>query len=121
LYSLRKGFLNDLQNETLWYYCEVAATKSIGRDGSPLKYKRVPSAELKSSRKGRHHDLMAGILNDLATLPIGSAMQIPLNDVGGLSVAKLRAAVIRATAKKGISIESCSDTKNFYIWKSKAK
>lgn len=63
---------------------------------------------------------MAGILNDLATLPIGSAMQIPLKAIGGLSVAKLRAAVMRATAKRGVSIESSSDTKNFYIWKSKA-
>ena len=105
----------------MWYYCEMAPTKSIGGDESSLKYKRVPSADLKSSRKGRHHELMAGILNELATLPIGSAMQIPLNEVGGLSVAMLRAAVIRATAKKGISIESSSDTKNFYIWKSKAK
>jgi len=81
----------------------------------------VPSADLKSSRQGRHHELMAGILNDLVTLPIGSAIQIPLNEVGGLSVAKLRSAVMRATAKKGISIESSSDKKNFYIWKSKAK
>ena len=112
---------NRCTNDALWYYCEVAVTKSIGGDGSPLKYKRVPSADLKSSRQGRHHELMVGIPNDLVTLPIGSAIQIPLNEVGGLSVAKLRSAVMRATAKKGISIESSSDKKNFYIWKSKAK
>ena len=106
--------------ELLWYDYIMSAGKLTGADGSPLKYKRVPSAGLKASRKGRHHELMAGILNDLATLPAGSAIQVPLNSVRGLSLGKLRSAVVRASAKHGVSIETSSDSDNFYIWKAKA-
>jgi hypothetical protein len=95
----------------------MAAKKTTGLDGSPLKYRRVPSGDLKSSRKGRHHELILGILNDLATLPGGSALQIPLDSVAELSVAGLRSAVTRATAKRKIRIETSSDEENFYIWK----
>jgi hypothetical protein len=96
---------------------DAMAIKKAGGDGTPLKYNRVPSAGLKSSRKGRHHQLMAGILNDLATLPSGSAVQIPLSTIGGLSVAMLRSAIVRATAKSGITVETSSDDHHFYIWK----
>ena len=95
----------------------MASKKHTGENGAALKYERVPSSGLKGSRKGRHHELIADILNDLATLPNGSAIQIPLNSVGGLSVASLRSAVVRGTSKQGIRIETSSDEKNFYIWK----
>jgi hypothetical protein len=92
--------------------------KVTGGDGKRLKYKRVPSAGLKSSRTGKHNDLVGGILNDLATLPSGSAIRIPLSSVGGVSVARLRSAVVRATTKLGIRIETASDPESFFVWKS---
>lgn len=98
----------------------MAIKKATGGDGNPLKYVRVPSAGLKDSRRGRHHELIAGILNDLETLPAGSAVQIPLSGIGGLSVARLRSAIVRATNKQDTAIETSSDDKNFYLWKPKA-
>ncbi|HTW49114.1 MAG TPA: hypothetical protein VMD92_14275 [Acidobacteriaceae bacterium] len=95
----------------------IVSEHVTGGDGKPLKYKRVPSAGLKGSRRGKHSDLIAGILNDLATLPNGSAIRIPLSAVGGVSVARLRSAVVRATAKQGFGIETASDAESFFVWK----
>jgi hypothetical protein len=95
----------------------IMPEKTTGGDGKPLKYKRVPSAGLKGSRRGKHSELVAGILNDLVTLPGGSAMRIPLSSVGGVSVARLRSAIVRATAKQGIPIETASDAESFFVWK----
>ena len=60
---------------------------------------------------------MAKILDDLRVLTAGSAIKIPLKGVSGVSVAKLRAAINRATAATGAKISTSSDAENFYIWR----
>jgi len=47
----------------------------------------------------------------------GSAMEIPLADVGGIGLANLRSAVHRAATSQGIEIQTLADEKNFYVWK----
>ena len=84
---------------------------------TPLKYDRVVLAEIRRSRRGKHHDLMGGIFQDLETLPAGSAIKIPLTEVDGTTLANLRSAVHRASSSRGLRIETLSDEENFYIWK----
>ena len=50
-------------------------------------------------------------------LSSGSALQIPLADVGGIGLANLRSAVHRAATSRGLQIETLADEKNFYVWK----
>ena len=83
----------------------------------PLKYDRVVLADIRRSRRGKHHDLVQGIFQDLESLPAGSAMKIPLKNVDGTTLANLRSAVHRASASKGLPIQTLSDDENFYIWK----
>lgn len=85
---------------------------------SALNYDRVVVANLRRNRRGKHHDLLEGVFEDLATLPTGSAIKIPLAKVDGITLANLRSAVHRASAAKGLGIETLSDEENFYIWKS---
>ena len=66
-----------------------------------LKYRQVKVDSLDKRRRGKHHDLVQGILQELETLSPGSAMQIPLADVGGIGLANLRAAVHRASTTHG--------------------
>jgi hypothetical protein len=87
---------------------------------NPAKYERVSLADIRRSRRGRHHDLMGGIFQDLETLPVGSAIKIPLTEVDGITLANLRSAVHRASASRGLGIETLSDEENFYIWKAPA-
>ena len=83
----------------------------------PLKYQRVKVASIKKGRRGKHYELVQGILEELRTLSTGAAMQIPLAEVGGIGLANLRSAVHRASAAEGLVIETLADEKNLYVWK----
>jgi len=91
-------------------------TSSKSQRSAP-KYERVILADLRRTRRGKHHELLGGIFGDLESLPVGSAIKIPLTDVDGTTLANLRSAVHRASTSKGLSIETLSDEENFYIWK----
>jgi hypothetical protein len=82
-----------------------------------LQYRRVAIADLDRGRRGKHHDLVDGILEELKVASSGSALEIPLADVGGIGLANLRSAVHRASMSVGLAIETLADEKNFYVWK----
>ena len=84
---------------------------------SQLRYQRVVLADIRRGRRGKHHDLIIGIFQDLETLPEGSAIKIPLTEVSGTTLANLRSAVHRASTTRGLGIETLSDDENFYIWR----
>ena len=83
----------------------------------PLKYSRVEISSLRQGRRGKHHDLVQGILRELNLLKSGSALEIPLANVGGIGLANLRSAVHRAASSEGLEIETQANEKNFYVWK----
>ena len=86
-----------------------------------LKYRQVKINGLDKTRRGKHYDLVLGILQQLRTLPPGSAMEIPLADVGGIGLANLRSAVHRASTSHALEIETLADEKNFYMWRKKVE
>src|SRR5215470_5742306 len=88
---------------------------------APLKYNRVDISSLYQGRRGKHHDLVQGILRELKLLPTGSALEIPLADVGGIGLANLRSAVHRAATSEGVAIETVAEEENFYVWKTVPK
>jgi hypothetical protein len=92
-------------------------TKTKGSPPTDLRYRQVRVDALNRGRRGKHHDLVVGILQELETLSPGSAMEIPLADVGGIGLANLRSAVHRASASRGLQIGTLADEKNFYVWK----
>ena len=81
------------------------------------KYERVDLADIRRTRRGKHHDLVWGIFRDLESLPIGSAIKVPLTEVDGTTLANLRSAIHRASTSRGLGIETLSDENNLYIWK----
>lgn len=85
--------------------------------GMVLNYERVLVSGVKGRRRGKHHDLVAGILKDLESLPTGSAIKIPLSGTGGAILADVRSALHRATMRKRLAVETSSDEENFYVWK----
>lgn len=88
--------------------------KSLASD---LKYRRVEVSALSRDRRGKHFDLLQGIVRELETLSPGSAMEIPLSDVGGIGLPNLRSAIHRASTARGLVIETIADEKNLYVWK----
>lgn len=98
------------------------ANESNKRQPLPVsKYRQVEITDLKTGRRGKHHDLVEGIVQELATLQAGSALEIPLADVGGVGLANLRSAVHRAATSRGLEIETVADEGNFYVWKASSK
>jgi hypothetical protein len=94
------------------------AKESSGRDPKrPHKYERVNLVDIRRTRRGKHHDLMGGIFQDLESLPVGSAIKIPFAKIDGTTLANLRSAVHRASTSRDLGIETVSDEENLYIWK----
>ena len=79
-------------------------------------YRSVKLSSLGTGRRGKHHDLMGGIIRELKQLNAGSALEIPLSSVNGLELANLRSAVHRAATDDGINIQTKADEKNLYVW-----
>ena len=94
-------------------------TKEKGKSSSKANYEQVPTNTVKGHRKGKHHDLVGRILEDLEFLPEGSAIKIPLKSTDGVTLENLRSAVHRATKK--MDVETSSDAGNLYIWKGTPK
>lgn len=87
---------------------------------TPIKnanlYRSVKVSSLETGRRGKHHDLMVGIMRELKMLKEGSALEIPLSNVNGVEMANLRSAVHRAAATGGVNIQTQADEKNLYVW-----
>ena len=81
------------------------------------KYRRVEVSTLNRGRRGKHHEIVQGILKELEMAEPESALEIPLADVGGIGLANLRSAVHRGASASGITIETLADDKNFYVWR----
>jgi hypothetical protein len=81
------------------------------------KYHRVEISTLDRGRRGKHHELVQGIFKELEMVESGSALEIPLDDVGGIGLTNLRSAVHRGATASGLTIETLADDKNFYVWK----
>ncbi len=86
-----------------------------------LKYREIKIDTLDRGRRGKHYDIVLGILQQLRTLPSGSAIEIPLAGIGGIGLVNLRSAVHRSSALHRLDIETQADDKNFYVWRKKIK
>jgi hypothetical protein len=95
----------------------VAKEKKVNSPQPTFKYRQLAVADLHRGRRGKHHDLLQGIVRELKAAPSGSALEIPLAEVGGIGLANLRSAVHRASTAESLAIETLADEKNFYVWK----
>jgi hypothetical protein len=87
------------------------------KDKQNAVYDTVRVADLRVGRRGKHHELIMGILANLEELPAGSALVVPLDNVGKVSLANLRSAMSRAAKTRQLLLETYSDEKNFYLWR----
>ncbi len=79
-------------------------------------YDTISQADLPHGRKGKHYSMLVRVLENLERLEAGRAIKIPLSDCDG-AVSDVRAAIFRATCKRGLEIATSSDDEFFYVWK----
>ena len=94
----------------------MARTGKSNPPAAAAKYRHVRLSSLRKGRRGKHHDLVEGILQELDATPIGSALEIPLEGVD-IGLANVRSAVHRGAAARGLEIETLADQKNFYVFR----
>ena len=88
-----------------------------GQNGNSSHYERVSLDDFRRGRRGKHHELLETILGDLQTLPLSSALKIPVTEFGKVSVSRLRSALNRATRSRDIEISTHFDGEILYVWK----
>ena len=68
----------------------------------PAKYRVIDSSLLDRGRRGKHYDLIHGVIKELKAAEEGAALEIPLDDIGGIGLANLRSAVHRGASAAGL-------------------
>lgn len=86
---------------------------------SPESFKRVRLAELHQGRRGKHHDTIIPIVEEIRTLADGEAILIPLDSVD-MPLVDLRSALVRASSSRGLKIATYSDKTTLYVWRKTA-
>ena len=80
-------------------------------------FKTVAQLDVPNSRNGKHKKIVTLILHDLDQLKEGTAIKIPLADMGD-SKENVRSALNRATRKSSRSVATATDETFLYVWNS---
>ena len=90
------------------------------RNGNDTHYASVDRVDVPQGRKGKHRRAVADILDDLSKLNPQQAVKIPLSSLKGEKMQNLRSALNRVTREKNIPVETSSDEKYLYVWRTDA-
>jgi hypothetical protein len=86
------------------------------RSKSPVtSFKTMIQADVPQGRSGRHKKIVLAIVKDLDALKDGSAIKVPLADLGDTKE-KVRSALNRATRKAGRRVATAADAQFLYVW-----
>ena len=72
-------------------------------------------ADVPKSRNGKHKKIVSAILSDLAGLKTGSALKIPLKELGD-SKQNVRSALSRGSHNAKRNIATATDAEFLYVW-----
>jgi hypothetical protein len=82
---------------------------------APPHFKTMVQADVPQGRNGKHKLIVSTILNDLGQLREGSAIKVPLAELGATKE-KVRSALNRATRKAGRNVATATDATFLYVW-----
>jgi hypothetical protein len=86
----------------------------------PMKWESILQVDVPKGRDGKHKQVIAQLLSDIAQLKEGSALKIPLSELPD-SKENIRAALSRVSRQRGILLSTSSTDKFLYIWKEPSK
>jgi hypothetical protein len=87
------------------------------RNGNETHYAPMKRSDVPQGRKGKHRKAVADILADLSKLNAQQAIKIPLSSLNGEKMQNLRSALNRVTRERKIAVETSSDEKYMYVWR----
>jgi hypothetical protein len=80
-----------------------------------MNFKSMPQGDVPQGRNGKHKEIVTKLLSDLAQVPNGTALKVPLAQLAE-SKEKVRSALNRATRKGGRNVATASDDTFLYVW-----
>lgn len=80
------------------------------------RFQSILQEEVPKGREGKHKRIVTVVLNALTQLEPGKALKVSLTALPD-SKANIRAALNRATRKRGMHVATSSDSQHLYIWK----
>ena len=96
--------------------CYSSAVKRNEARVSAKNFKRVRVSELRQGRKGKHHDAVMPIVDEIESLSDGEAIVIPLASLR-IPLTNLRAALTKAAAARELKVSTYSDENSLYVWR----
>ena len=99
----------------LYYKTNGDKAMPNGKAMHKARFKTTEMVNIPTGRKGKHHSIVAAILEDLDGLQEGKAMKIPLADLPD-TIVNIRSALNRATRKLGKDVATAADDNFLYIW-----
>jgi hypothetical protein len=84
------------------------------------RFEAIGQNEVPRGRESRHKRIIDQLLTQIDQLAPGTALKVPLSALP-TTKANLRAALNRATRKRGLSVATSSDAANLFLWKSKSR
>ena len=85
---------------------------------APMNFKTMAQLDVPQGRNGKHKQVVTKILSDLAQVPDGVALKVPLAALAE-SKEKVRSALNRATRKAGRNVATATDAAFLYVWNTK--
>jgi hypothetical protein len=83
-----------------------------------MNFKTMAQLDVPKGRNGKHKQIVTQILSDLAQVPDGVALKVPLAALAE-SKEKVRSALNRATRKAGRNVATATDADFLYVWNTK--
>jgi len=83
----------------------------------PVRFKTILQIDVPQARNSKHKAIVEAIISDLDQLKNGSAVRIPLTELGD-SKANVRSALNRVTRNSKRKVVTAADSEFLYVWNS---
>jgi hypothetical protein len=80
-----------------------------------MNFEEMLQVDVPRGRSGKHRDIVARILSDLARIKDGAALKVPLAQLTS-SKERVRSALNRESRKLGLHVATASDDTFLYVW-----
>ncbi|HEU4636368.1 MAG TPA: hypothetical protein VFS41_09340 [Edaphobacter sp.] len=85
-----------------------------------MRFESILQGEVPKGREGKHKKIIRQLLNDIAQLPAGSALKIPLAELPD-SKENIRAALSRAGRQNNLTLATSSNKDFLFVWEAQPK
>ena len=85
-----------------------------------MRFEAILQAQVPKGRDGKHKQIITQLLSDIAQLPTGSALKIPLAELPD-SKENIRSALSRAGRQQNLDLATSSDENFLFVWKNPPK